>query len=264
MKTYVTVRGTGEHFKTPTTMLGRVAGMVGPAVEWVDVDYPASIAVFNPQGNPAGPSEAQSRATGVENLVAAIRATPHLVILSGYSLGALVVSDFLEAQAHGEYADCEVSAVVNIANPARRRGQSYGLPSSGWGLDGEHGAWPAGLPTYEIANPVDGITSAPGNSPWRLLAREIREISLTVQGLNDWFADLINQLNTVETALSHTSAPWTDPGFFQAWWEAPAWLRGYLFDGQHDRAYGDTRWRDSSNAPISGMQLAADVVRGYA
>lgn len=262
MKTYLTVRGTGEKFDNTTTMLGRVAGMVGGVADWVDVDYPASIAVFNPQGNPAGPSETQSRKIGVDNLVTAIRATPHLVILSGYSLGALVVSDFLVAKATGKYADCEISAVVNIANPGRRAGQSYGLPSFGWGLDGQHDQWPVGLPTYEIANPVDGITSAPSNSPWRLLARELRTISLTTQGLQDWFDDLIGQLDAVEKPLIPTN--WTDPDFWRAWAEAPAWLRGYLFDGQHDRAYGDKRWRDTNGAPISGQQLAANVVKQYA
>ncbi len=262
MKTYLTVRGTGEKYNSTTTMLGHVASLLGNQVEWVDVDYPASIAVFNPHGDPAGPSEAQSRSTGVANLVAEIRKTPHLVIISGYSLGALVISDFLEAKARGLYSDCLVSAVVNIANPGRRAGQSYGRPSFGYGLDGQHKHWPSGLPTYEIANPVDGITSAPASSPWRLLADKIRHLSVSVQGLPDWFDDLIKQLDGVE----ETQIPehWTEPAFWQAWAEAPAWLRGYLFDHQHDVAYGEPRWFDTHGHAVTGQQLAAAVVRKHA
>ncbi|MFW0797257.1 alpha/beta fold hydrolase [Gordonia sp. CPCC 205515] len=262
MKTYLTVRGTAEPHNKKTTMLGQVATQVNGLVDWVDVDYPASIAVFNPQGTPTGVSEAQSRAIGVANLAAEIRRTPNDVILSGYSLGALVVSDLLAAKARGDFSDCFVDAVVNIANPARRPGQSYGRPSFGFGLDGPHAPWPTGLPTFEIANPVDGITSAPANSPWRAFAGAIRKLSVSVQSLDAWFADLIRQLDDFERALIPTQ--WTDQAFWQAWAEAPAWLRGYLFDGQHTAAYGDAKWYDSSGHAVNGVQLAASVVKLHA
>lgn len=262
MITYLTVRGTGEQRWAASNMLNQVARLaVGPIVH-VDVDYPASIAVFNPRGAITGVSEAESRRQGVRNIAAAIRATPHLVVLSGYSLGALVVSDFLEAQAWGEYRDCEVIAVVNIANPARAAGHSYGLPSHGYGLDGQHKAWPRGLPVYEIANPVDGITSAPAGSPWRLFADKIRAFSISRQGADEWFQTMLAQLQRRQDVQAPVN--WMDPTFWQAYAEAPAWLRGYLYDGQHTIAYGQRRWMDASGRRVTGQELAAQVVSRYA
>lgn len=45
---------------------------------------------------------------GVQALVAEIRATPNCVGILGYSLGAIVVTRFLEAKVRGEYPDREV------------------------------------------------------------------------------------------------------------------------------------------------------------
>lgn len=255
--TYLTVRGTGEPVWGVNNMLNVVARMVNGPIEHVDVDYPASIAVFNPYGKVDGPSEMESRRQGVAALAKAIRATPHLVVLSGYSLGALVVSDFLTAQVRGMYSDCEIAGVVNIANPSRKAGQSYGLPSFGWGLDGQHGRWPD-VPVYEIANPVDGITSAPANSPWRPLADSIRTFSVTQRGAVEWFNSMMARLDGQERRQAQ--AQWWDASFWQAYAEAPAWLRGYLFDGQHTTAYRQPRWIDSRGARVTGQQLAAQVV----
>lgn len=259
--TFLTVRGTGEPVWGVNNMLNMVARMADGPIEHVDVDYPASIAVFNPYSKIDGPSEAESRRQGVLGVAAAIRATPHLVVLGGYSLGALVVSDFLAAQARGSYQDCEILGVVNIANPARQAGVSYGLPSFGFGLDGQHKRWPS-LPVYEIANPVDGICSAPANSPWRPLADKIRSFSVSRMGAREWFNSMIAQLDGQERVQAQSH--WWDAAFWQAYAEAPAWLRGYLFDGQHTAAYGQPRWIDSRGLRVTGQQLAAQVVSGFA
>ncbi|MGV9825456.1 PE-PPE domain-containing protein [Gordonia sp. NPDC003429] len=261
MITYITVCGTGEHPGNPGNMLNIAAGILGGSVEHVDLAYPASIACFNPYGDVSGVSEAESRRQGVANLAAAIRATPNLVVISGYSLGALVVSDFMDAKAHGQYADCEVLAVVNIANPARAAGVSYGLPSFGFGLDGQHKPWLPGVDVYEIANPVDAITSAPWDSPWRIAADKVRAFNASVEGASAWFADMIAQLDGQEAAQAQEN--WWNAGFWQAYAQAPAWLRGYLYDGQHTTAYGAPRWYNESGQRVTGQQLVADVVSKY-
>ncbi|AZG45078.1 alpha/beta hydrolase family protein [Gordonia insulae] len=262
MITYITVCGTGEHARVPGNMLNQVAARLGGQVDHHDLDYPASIACFNPYGDISGVSEAESRRRGVANLAAAIRATPHLVVLSGYSLGALVVSDFLVAKARGAFADCMVVAVVNVADPGRRAGYSYGLPSFGFGLDGQHAPWPPGIDVYQIANPVDGITSAPADSPLRVVADKIRSFSITQQGAVEWFDDMIAQLNGQQA--TQIQANWWRPEFWQAYAEAPGWLRGYLFDGQHTIAYGRPSWFSESGHRVNGIQLAAGAVAHYA
>ncbi|AFA72330.1 hypothetical protein GPOL_c12750 [Gordonia polyisoprenivorans VH2] len=180
--------------------------------------------------------------------------------MSGYSLGALVVGDFLAAQARGQCRDCEVLAVVNIANPARRAGQSYGLPSHGFGIDGQHAPWPTGVDVFEIANLVDGITSLPASSPWRQVADQIRTFSLGNPQV--WFEHMVAQLDGME--VTQASANWWDPSFWQGYAEAPAWLRGYLFDGQHQAAYLQPRWYDQRGNRVPAVELVADVVASYA
>lgn len=193
-----------------------------------------------------------SRQRGVAYLAAEIRATPNRVILVGYSLGALVISDFLTLQARGLFTDCEVSAVVNLANPARAAGVSFGLPSFGYGLDGQHPQWPP-IPTYEIANPVDLITSAPANSPWRQFADQIRTFS--VADVGTWLRHMLDQLDGAEQRQAQGN--WLRPEFWEAYAQAPAWLVGYLRDGQHTAAYTQPRWYDPSGRKVTGVQLAA-------
>ncbi|PXW34142.1 UNVERIFIED_CONTAM: PE-PPE domain-containing protein [Williamsia faeni] len=253
--TVITARGTGAHRWDPNSLLTGVVHLLGDLVEWVDLDYDASIAVFNPFGRVDGVSEEVSRQHGVANLARAIRETPHRVVLAGYSLGALVVSDFLAAQARGEFADCEVSAVVLIANPARVPGVSYGLPSFGYGLDGTHPRWPA-VPTYEIANPVDMITSAPANSPWRQFADQIRAFSLG--DVPSWMHHMLDQLDGAERRQALDQ--WWEPTFWQSYAEAPVWLRGYLSDGQHTVAYSQPHWCDDSGRKVTGIELAASAI----
>lgn len=253
MTTYLTVRGTGEVLNSSSNMLNQAASLVNAT--HVDVDYPASIACFNSTMSISGVSETESRRQGVANLVAAIRATSDLVVISGYSLGALVVSDFLSAKATGSYADCEVSAVVNMANPDRQAGMSYGLPSSGFGIDGQHKTWPD-IPVYEIANPSDLITSAPADSPWRILADKIRQCSATT--VEAWLNNLLAQLDGQQAIQAQAHL------FDVAWWEAyaqaPGWAYGYLIGGQHTNHYFDRKWFTEDGTMVSGVELVAHAV----
>ncbi len=125
-------------------------------------------------------------------LAAAIRATPNLVGLAGYSLGAELVSRFLEAQARGEYADCEIAWAAVIANPCRAVGESIDEGSVGSGINGAHGPWPPDLPVFTAANPLDGITSCPPGSPLRALAEGMSAFSFAALG--GWSIDLAHKL----------------------------------------------------------------------
>ena len=260
MITWLTICGTGERPGDPSNMLN-VAASALPQADHHDIVYPASIACFNPTGNISGPSEAESRTQGVAALAAAIRATPYNTVISGYSLGALVVSDFLDAKAKGQYADCEVAAVVNIANPARAAGQSYGLPSVGFGLDGQHDPWPAGIDVYEIANMSDAITSAPWDSPWRQTADDIRRFNIALQGVGAYFADKIAYLDGQKVAQAQ--ANWLSLEFWQAYAAASSQLAGYLFEGAHTVKYTQPHWFNEQGRPVSAQLLVAEVVAKY-
>lgn len=260
--TWLTVCGTAETPGAPGNTLTQAAGILGSKVEHHDVVYPASIAVFNPTGNISGVSEATSRAEGVAALAAAVRATPNRVVVSGYSLGALVVSDFLAAKQAGEYSDCEISAVVQLANPARQRGVSYGRPSTGFGLDGEHSAWPD-LPVYEIANPLDPITSAPADSPWRQVADLIREFNISVEGAQQFFDSMIGYITQRKTLQARQNFNWVSAEFWVSYLDAPAQLRAYLFDGEHTSAYQTPGWFSESGGAVTGIELVAEAVAKY-
>lgn len=257
----ITACGTGEQPNGVATMWAGVSQLLGDVVTWTPIDYPASIACFNPTGSISGASEAISRAEGVAAMVAAIRATDDRVIIGGYSLGALVVSDLLAAIARGEYPDLEIDVVVNLANPGRAEGESYGLPSTGFGLDGQHPAWPAGIPVYEIANPADAITSAPADSPWRMAADAIRTFNISVEGIESWVSSMIAQMDGRQQVQAQAHL------FDAAWWAAyaaaPGQLYGYALGGEHTNGYQRAQWFNASGSRVTGQQLAAEVVASF-
>lgn len=231
-----TLRGTGETTGSANNMLTGVTSKLSPSkyVLGGDIDYPASIGPANPQNSPFGASEEQSIQRGVELIAEAVRATPNLVGLLGYSLGAETVSRFMELKGQGQYADCEIAWAGFVANPNRAPGESIDGNSIGYGIAGAHKPYPAHIATFNAANPQDGITSCPADSPLRQLSDGIS--NLTFVG-NTWTSDLLNRMLTNRW---QPSDPW--------WWlhpietfnrynNAAALLRGYLFDGQHTTAY---------------------------
>lgn len=253
----VTVGGTGEVAGTPTNMLNLVVAQTTRPVNHTDLDYPASVTISNPNGDLAGASELESRAVGLANLEALLESNPEPVILMGYSLGALVVSDYLEQRAAG-LSGPQIVAVINIANPSRWEGDSYGLSSVGYGLDGPHGPWPF-VPRYEIANPGDMITSAGPFSPWRRFAVVIRGLSFG--NLGAWVPALLAGLD--ELKAQGLAANWWRAEWWTAFAQAPGELYGYLYGGEHTTAYGEARWSDEEGNPISGVSLAARLVDAY-
>jgi hypothetical protein len=167
------LRGTTEpHSRDgkPTGLLAAVAHRIDRTqFHCVDVDYPAAIGPANPTFNLMGKVSAQESTTrGVEALTRAVHATggPYGVI--GYSLGAMVVSQFLE-QLHGPFPRLRAQKpafVGLVANPLRAEGDSIDGKAHGWGIAGQHKPWPV-LPVFEVANPSDPITACRPRSPLR-------------------------------------------------------------------------------------------------
>lgn len=231
----LTCRGTGEVCGAPDNMLTTITASLDPARfrTGPDIDYPATIGPANSAGNPLGCSEDVSIARGVALLAAAIRGTPNVVGLLGYSLGALVVSRFLECKAHGQYADCEIAWAGFVANPARAAGESIDAAPVGYGINGAHARWPR-LPVFTAANPADGITSCPAGSPLRNLATGMSAFSFAALG--GWTESLVQELADREFAPPDLAHPVVD---VELDLNAASLMRGYLFDGQHTHTYRD-------------------------
>jgi hypothetical protein len=232
----ITVRGTGEVHGSATNMLSFVTRKLDRTrfCYPIELEYPASIGAFNPQGNLVGLSEESSVRIGVMNLASLIRSTPNRVGLLGYSLGSLVVMRFLEAQARGEYSDCEIAFVANIANPRRRQGNSIDGPVPGFGIAGQHDRLPH-VPLWEVANPRDGICCCPADSPLRTLADQLSAYTFAVGG--GWSADLADRL--IRQRWQPVGIDWlrNPVGAWQSYVNAAALMRGYLMDGQHGPVY---------------------------
>lgn len=232
----ITIRGTGEQQGASTNMLTYVTGALDPTKFQViaDLDYPASVGPVNGNGDSNGPSEESSVATAIANLAGQIRASSNLVGIMGYSLGAEVVSKFLEAQGAGQYADCELAFAACVANPLRAPGDSIDPGSTGYGINGIHAAWP-NIPTFEAANPADAITSCPAGSPLRTLADDISAFSFA--DLGGWTADLAAKLRG--NRFQPTSVDWwrNPVGTWQAYTAAAKSMLGFLDHQDHVMTY---------------------------
>lgn len=237
MITVLTLRGTGEPIAGANNMLTNVTELLDTAKYEIgpDIPYPASIGPANPQQNPLGVSEDQSIATGVELLADAIRSCPNVVGLLGYSLGAEVVSAFLERQAAGDFADCQIAWAAMVANPRRAEGDSIDPNPIGYGIDGPHAPWPTAFPIWEAANPKDGITSCPAGSPLRALADGISAFSFAALG--GWTADLATKMRSQR--FQPTSwGWWAHPiATWRLYDTAATEMLGYLSGQTHIRDY---------------------------
>jgi hypothetical protein len=237
--TVLTCRGTGEPLGSPHNLLTAVTELLDPAKYQIgpDVDYPASIGPINPQGGVDGCSEQQSIDRGLVALAAAIRKSPNPVGLLGYSLGAEVVTRFLEAQQRGDYPDCAVVWAANIANPLRRQGDSIDPGQVGFGINGQRGPWPDHVFTFEVANPADGITSCPADSPLRTLADAASAFSFAALG--GWSLDLAARIRR-NRWQPDSFGWWLHPlRTWNLWSRAADLMAGYLVGGTHNTAYLD-------------------------
>ncbi|UAK38374.1 hypothetical protein K8O93_00815 [Gordonia bronchialis] len=157
---------------------------------------------------------------GEAELAAHIRRTPYVPVLVGYSLGAYVISSFLERMALGAYRGLEVAEAVLIANP--RAGEEVGRK----GIAGAHGRFPAGLPVVGISNYHDIVCRTPVSSALRKLPGLVSATTADPQdwgSLDNWLAWLAGVF--VENNVAPTVAD-------------IALARGY-FTGAHTSAYFD-------------------------
>ncbi|WP_019932331.1 PE-PPE domain-containing protein [Nocardia sp. BMG111209] len=235
MLTILTCRGTGEPLGGPANLLTAVTRQLDPVrFRVTDIDYPAGIGPVDPQHNLAGCSEEQSVARGVVALTAAIRRTTGPVAVLGYSLGAEVVTRFLEAKGRGEFWDCEPAWAATVANPLRQQDDSIDPDPVGFGINGQHDLWPDHFPIWEAAHPADGITSCPADSPLRTLADVASAFSFAELG--GWTADLADRIRRARWQPANSNW-WHDPvGTWNRWSRAAALVDGYL-TGAHTTAY---------------------------
>lgn len=161
-----------------------------------------------------------------------IQSTPNLVGIIGYSLGAEVVTRFLEAQSQGEYTACEIAFAACVANPLRAPAESIDPNPQGYGLAGAHG--PVSVPILEAANPNDGITSCPAGSPLRTLADVLSSFSFATLG--GWTQALINELVTKAFQPANFIGP-NAAATIALYTNAATLVAGYLYGGQHYAAY---------------------------
>lgn len=229
MITVLTCRGTGERVGGVDNMLTALGWLLDSSryTIGVDIPYPASVGPANSGADPFGPSEDESIAAGLPLVAEAIRATPDLVGLCGYSLGAELVSAFLEAKARGEYEDCELAWVALVANPRRAPSESIDPDPAGLGINGAHAPWPRGLPTFTAANPLDGITSCPARSPLHALAESMSAFSFADVG--GWTSQLAHQLIDGELLAADFSP--------EQLLRAGQLMLGYVLGGQHTTGY---------------------------
>lgn len=106
-------------------------------------------------------SSLQARNDGVTSLVhKLIAADNDDVVVIGYSLGAWVVSEFLEAKARGQYPNAKLRAAITIGSPRRHADKGY----TGQGIAGPHGAYPLNVAHVEIGNYNDIVSNTPAQS----------------------------------------------------------------------------------------------------
>ena len=169
MITLVTLDGIGGH-GGPTSMLG--ANLVRPLVatgkyEEVEVHGLQSIGPANPTPERDIGAWLEESTNHDARLIAdAVRATPNLAAVAGYSGGAAAVSRLLEDMRRGvDYTrDLEIVWAATVANP-------YAAPdrSGRYGVAGAHAPFPWAVSHYEIANVDDGICRCPKYSTLRFL-----------------------------------------------------------------------------------------------
>lgn len=155
---------------------------------------------------------------GTEALKNVIKASKEKVVLTGYSGGAHLAS--LAA-----VDSTNLAAIVLFSNPSRRTGDSI---APHYGITGQHGPFPI-VPFYDVANPADVICCCPQNSPLRDFADLSGHFSL-VDPIS-WGQEMYSATLSGKEQGAFPHAKLND------WLEALAYVRGYLFDGQHTRWY---------------------------
>lgn len=268
----ITVRGTGEPRWAKDSILSLVYDRFlelyeqkpGEIVSRVDLAYPASITVANESHSLFGVSGYESVQAGVKSLrnffVNPDNSSYQRVVVLGYSLGAIVVS---EAMALLQPDQTErIRLVGNIANPQRLPNESEGkhVEAGLFGLDIRRPTTLVDNRWIEIANPNDMITASRMDSLWRPWVEEILSFTLTDAGYSAatrFFVDSLQGRNQFPVPLTAL----IDGRFDRAVSDA----RGYL-NTAHTLDYNAATWVDTrAGSPgdrVSGIELLARRVAG--
>ena len=255
MTTYfLTLRGTGEKHRDPTSMFGIISQDIGDAT-WVDVDYPASVGPANETNDAFGTSLEESVTQAIRNLAQVIT---NLVgvdgeatfILGGYSLGALAIQRFLYV-ALPPLLEHRFLRTVLIANPLRPHGDSYMREDFGHGIAGEASVQVSGL--YNIANPADAITSLHPKSPIRNLVPWVYALDLNEP--RAWLESILQEAQ--QKSLIQAPVRFLDREWLDAVARMPGDLYGYALGGNHTLAYSEKKWDNG----LSGIEVAQMLVK---
>lgn len=131
------------------------------------LSYPGSIGPVNLTPDPMDFQESatQSRHLGVKALDDLGASIPDgsAVIIIGYSLGAWVVSDWLEMQFRRGAVFHSTIKAITVGSP-RRKTEFYG-----GGIAGDHGQYPTSITHVEVSNYNDVVSNTPRTSALRML-----------------------------------------------------------------------------------------------
>lgn len=247
--TVLRIRGTGEVLNGDATMLALLCAKLDASKYSIgaDLPYPASVGPANQDNDIFGPSEDTSVAVGEPMLAQAVHDAPGKVGIVAYSLGVLVADRYLTSVAAGTNDGSKLAWVATVASPCRAPGSSIDAGSVSSGINGTHGAWPEGLPVWEAANPRDAITSCAPDSPLRDLAAGISPLTFATLS---WTPELAERLRRNQWPV--TREWWRDPiGTVRRYGAATAGVEGYIFGGQHTRAYIAEGYLDRLAAKIN-------------
>jgi len=242
MITLVTLDGIGGH-GGPDSMLG--ANLVRPLLETgdyeeVEVHGLQSIGPVNPTPEKdIGAWMAETTDHDAHAIADAVRATPNLAAVAGYSGGAAAVSRFLEDMQRGpDYTrGLEVVWAVTVANP-------YAAPDATgrYGVAGEHAPFPRNVRHFEIANVDDGICRCPRYSTLRFLT-DLGQVAT----IEDW-------IRRTWAKQWQTGAPdnWNPIAVAERLATDVGLLRGYLAPGTaHSAQYVERRLFDTTVQTIT-------------
>ena len=234
------VPGTSETHEGDTStvvsgLLKNVTDQLDPAIfESVWFPYDASYGYPEPYGD--------SRDQAVDAVVDYIVARPDdEFVLLGYSQGAVVVGD--AANRLKLTNAVKILGVCAVADGLRHAGQGRKTP--GYGIAGQRWIDNTRWPVWQIVADGDPICNLPKNNPLRPLAGITEFMGMD---LRRWMLDLQRKLN------SGGIQPWNFLDM-QSWIMGAAYLRGYLWDGKHTRAYVLDGHTDEAAALIKTVRI---------
>lgn len=258
--TVATVRGCSEPL-TNHMLLHVIRLLPKDRFRHVEIPHPATI---GPVGGPINsPSMRDTIDEGVRLLDAAYAAAPGRFIGLSYSLGGVILTEWLNRRDPGGQGGGLPKLLLAgfLANPCRVEGRSYKRTAPGQGIYAATQRHRLGW--AEIAAPGDVMTAMSADSPLRTGAGLIRAMSLV--NPIAWALDVLAQIPAARLALLGRE-PWQamNPRFWTRWKDAADGLYAYARLGSHTDAYFAKDWRDWRGQPISGIELLANAVKSTA